>query len=446
MGIHYGLESGMKIKIGIRREDKNIWERRSAIIPEHIPRLTAHTPLEICCQPFPRRAFSDREYERAGALIEEDLSPCAIIFGIKEIPAPLLLPGKTYLFFSHTIKGQKYNMPMLQRLLELGCTLIDYELIKDANGRRLVFFGRFAGVAGMVDTLHTLGLRLRHKGYETPFTEIRMAYDYKDMAEAKAEVKRIGHKIAAEGLPRPIRPLVIGFSGYGHVSKGAQEVFDLLPHQEVEPQELSGLVPHRDGIVHKVVFAERDMVKPVEPDSVFELQDYFEHPSRYRSQFEEYIPFLSALVNGIYWDERYPRLLTKSYLRERWSAAQPPKLQVVGDISCDINGSIECTEKATAPDQPMFVYDPPSDSIRDGYEGEGLVIMAVDNLPAEVPRDASQAFSESLLPFIPAICQADYSRTYAQLALPPEIKNSIICHQGMLTPAYAYLDEHLHKE
>ncbi|HOT95593.1 MAG TPA: bifunctional lysine ketoglutarate reductase /saccharopine dehydrogenase family protein [bacterium] len=435
----------MKTSIGIRREDKNIWERRSAIIPEHLSRLREALPLEAICQPFQTRAFSDEEYERAGARIQDDLSPCAIIFGIKEIPIERLMPRKTYLFFSHTIKGQPYNMPMLARLLELGCTLIDYELIKDANGRRLVFFGRFAGMAGMVDTLHTLGLRLRHIGYDTPLTEIRMAYQYRDIAEAKAEVKRVGNKIAATGLPKAIRPMVIGFSGYGHVSKGAQEVFDLLPHQEVEPQEISALSPNHDGLFHKVVFAERDMVRPIDPGKSFELNDYFERPEGYLSQFEAHLPHLSALVNGIYWDNRYPRLLTKHYLKTRWAQSEPLKLQVVGDISCDINGSIECTEKATAPDHPMYVYDPRSDSIRDGVEGEGVVILAVDNLPAEVPRDASRAFSESLLPFMPAICMADYTQPLEALKLPPEIKNAILCHQGALSPAFRYLREHLNK-
>jgi len=436
----------MTTSIGIRREDKNVWERRSAIIPEHITQLGQLLPLQVLCQPFATRAYSDHEYERVGARLQEDLSPCAVIFGIKEVPVDLLLPQKCYLFFSHTIKGQPYNMPMLQRLLDLRCTLIDYELIKDAQGRRLVFFGRFAGMAGMVDTLHTLGLRLHHLGYPTPLTEIRMAYEYRDMTEAKAEVKRVGDKIAASGLPRAIRPLVIGFSGYGHVSKGAQEVFDLLPHQEVDAQEIAALTPDHDGLFHKVVFAERDMVRPVDPGRTFELNDYFERPEGYRSQFEEHLPYLSALVNGIYWDTRYPRLLTKEYLKSRWSQGEPLKLQVVGDISCDIHGSIECTEKATVSDQPMFVYDPRSDSIHDGYEGEGLVIMAVDNLPAEVPRDASRAFSESLQPFLPAICSADYSQPFAALNLPPEIRNAIICHRGALTPAYRYLGEHLNKE
>lgn len=433
----------MKKLIGIRREDKNIWERRVAIIPEQVTRLREQLPVEFVCQPFPARAYSDREYEQAGARISEELAAADVIFGIKEIPVELLLPGKTYLFFSHTIKGQKYNMPMLRRLLELKATLIDYELIKDQQGRRLVFFGRFAGMAGMVDTLHTLGLRLAHLGFQTPLLSIRMAYNYRDIAEAKAAVQAAGREIAAHGLPEALRPLVVGFSGYGHVSKGAQEIFDLLPHQEAEPQELAQLTPRRDGILYKVVFAERDMVMPIDAEKVFELSDYYQHPEGYRSQFDHHLPYLTVLVNGIYWDTRYPRLLTKAWLRKHSAGGERPKLQVVGDISCDINGSIECTEIATTSDHPAFVYNPASDKIQEGCEGEGLVVVAVDNLPAEVPRDSSQAFSQSLIPFIPAIIQADYTQPYLKLNLPPEIKKAVICHQGLLTPEYGYLAQHL---
>jgi alpha-aminoadipic semialdehyde synthase len=181
----------------------------------------------------------------------------------------------------------------------------------------------------------------------------------------------------------------------------------------------------------------------VAPGAVFELTDYFNHPEKYRSQFERHLPHLSVLVNGIYWDQRYPRLVTKTYLKRRWSENNPLRLQVIGDISCDIHGSIECTEKATASDQPCFTYHPLSGAVVDGIDGEGIVLMAVDNLPAEIPRDSSEAFGQTLAPFIPALAQAELRRPFAQLALPPEIKNAIICHQGELVPDYAYLQQHL---
>ncbi len=435
----------MKTVIGIRREDKNRWERRVALTPEQVNRLKQQHPVEFICQPFPTRAFSDLEYQRAGAQVSEDLSPSSIILGIKEIPEPLLLPNKVYLFFSHTIKAQKYNMPMLQRLLELQATLIDYELIKDDKGRRLVFFGRYAGLAGMVDTLHAFGVRLQQQGVDTPFSAIKMAHEYKDISDAKNHIRQIGQTISAHGLPESISPAVVGFSGYGHVSKGAQEVFDLLPHQEIEPQELPRVSSDNNKFLYKVVFAERDMVEPVSAQDTFELSDYFNHPEKYRSQFERHLPHLSMLVNGIYWDSRYPKLVTKEYLKKRWAENAPLRLQTIGDISCDINGSIECTEKATESGNPYFTYNPVTDTVTDGSEGDGVVIMAVDNLPAEIPRDSSEAFSQTLLPFMPALIQADFSRPFAQLALPAEIKNAIICHRGQLVPEYAYLQQHLPK-
>ena len=145
--------------LGIRREDKNIWERRVPLSPEHLKRLKDEHDIDACLQPFPDRAFSDKEYRQVGSRIDDDLSSCDIILAVKEIPPSLLLPDKIYLFFSHTIKGQSFNMPMLQQLVNLKSTLIDYECITDENGKRLVFFGRFAGLAGMLDGLYALGQR-----------------------------------------------------------------------------------------------------------------------------------------------------------------------------------------------------------------------------------------------------------------------------------------------
>jgi len=154
----------MKYKIGIRREDKNRWERRVPLIPKHVKELIESHGIDVTLQPSSIRIFSDEEYLQAGAKIQEDLSACHIIFAVKEIPADFFQPGKTYVFFSHTIKGQKKNMPMLKRMMELGCNLIDYEKVIDEKGRRLIFFGRHAGLAGMIDTLWALERRLTWEG------------------------------------------------------------------------------------------------------------------------------------------------------------------------------------------------------------------------------------------------------------------------------------------
>ena len=164
-----------------------------------------------------------------------------MLFAVKEIPTELLQPNRTYLYFAHVIKGQAYNMAMLQRLLDLESTLIDYERIEDDEGRRLIFFGRYAGLAGMIDTLWALGRRLEAEGYDTPFAQILQAKDYPNLDAAKDAIHKTGEALAAASLPAELTPMVFGFAGYGHVSQGAQEILDLLPHRQLEPEELMGL-------------------------------------------------------------------------------------------------------------------------------------------------------------------------------------------------------------
>ena len=428
--------------IGIRREDKNIWEHRVPLTPEHVAVLKKEFDIETVLQPFPRRAYSDKEYQRAGAHIDEDLSSCPVVLAVKELPLAFIQPDKVYIFFSHTIKGQSYNMKMLQRLLDFGCTVIDYECIKDENGKRLVFFGRFAGLAGMIDALYALGRRLAVFGLKTPLLDMKPAYLYRDLEDAKKHVEKIGAKIRKKGLPEKIRPFATGFAGYGQVSRGAQEIFDLLPHESVDPDDLDHLDPHYGGFF-KTVFKEEHMVKPIENSYDFSLRDYYVHPEKYTANFEKYLQHLQVLVNGIYWDERYPRLVTKHYLQKHFAPGLDQQLQLIADISCDINGSIECTEKATPPDVPTYVYNPVTNQIADGVEGQGVVVLAVDNLPAELARDSSAAFSDSLWHFIPDIVNADLDVPFDQVSLPEPIKSATIAFKGKLTPDFRYLQHYL---
>ncbi|MCD6554195.1 MAG: hypothetical protein J7M16_09330 [Anaerolineae bacterium] len=436
----------MSIRIGIRREDKSRWERRVPVIPEHARKLREEHGVEVWLQPSEIRVFSEEEYVRAGARVQEDLSPCPVIFAVKEIPQDFFEPGKTYVFFSHTIKGQPYNMPMLKRMLELGCTLIDYEKVTDERGRRLIFFGWHAGLAGMIDTLWALGQRLNWEGIPNPFAEIRQTYQYESLAEAQKDVVRVGEKIAADGLPESITPLIVGIAGYGNVSRGVQEILSLLPTLEIEPDEIEAVSTGADysrNHVYKVVFREEHMVEPTSPADRFVLQDYYDHPEKYRSVFEKYVPYLTVIMNCIYWEKKYPRLVTKAYLKRLYSGEEPPRLRVIGDVSCDIEGAIECTLHCTEPDEPVFVYDPFADRAIPGCEGRGPVVLAVDILPSELPRESSADFSRVLLDYIPAIAKADYSVPFEQLDLPPEIKRAVIAHRGELTPNYRYLEKFL---
>jgi alpha-aminoadipic semialdehyde synthase len=432
--------------IGIRREDINRWERRVPLVPEHVRELRSNYSVETLLEPSRIRVFSDEDYTKAGAGIQKDLSPCSAVFGIKEMPLQVFKEGTTYVFFAHVIKGQAHNMPMLKKILEVKSNLIDYEKIEDKRGRRLIFFGRYAGLAGMIDTLWALGKRLQWEGVSNPFNKVGQAHRYETLKEAKEAIETVGDMIKARGLPDTLVPFVCGFAGYGHVSHGAQEIFDILPTKEITPAELLTLGKHSGyskNCVYKVVFKEEHTVEPISPRGSFALQDYYDHPEKYRSKFPCYVPHLTVLVNCIYWEKRYPRLVTKKYLKRLFESKARPRLRVIGDISCDLEGAIECTLKATDPGNPIYVYDPLQEKITDGYQGRGPVILAVYNLPCELPRESSAYFSNVLKKYVPAIARADYSVPFDSLKLPESIKNAVIVYRGELTPTYRYIEKFL---
>ena len=431
--------------IGIRAEDKNRWERRVPLTPEHVAELVHEHGLSIRVQPSARRAFSDLDYERSGADLALDLDPCRVILGVKEVPAARILPEKTYIYFSHVIKGQKYNMPMLRRLMELRCTLIDYEPIVDDRGRRLIFFGRHAGYAGMIDTLWALGQRLAHEGFATPFGEIRLAHQYSTLDEALRHISDIGERIRRNSLPVGLRPVVFAFTGSGNVSLGAQEVFSRLPFVDISVSDLAKLPEDRDrprNVLYKAVLARDERHERIEGGG-FDAAECREHPERYRSALAPLLPHITVFVNGIYWDPTQPRLITREHLKALWNGGPQPKLRVIGDITCDVGGSIEATTKSTEPGDPVYVYDPHSGETTPGVGGSGTVIMAVDNLPCELPVEASQHFGDSLLHFVPALARCKWDVPFEGLELPEELRRAIIVHRGVLTPKYSYLQERL---
>jgi alanine dehydrogenase len=436
----------MNIKIGIRREDINKWEKRVPLIPSHVRELADRNPMEFRIQPSTIRIFNDADYRLAGVPVEEGLSPCPIVLALKEIPIELIEKGKAYMFFSHTAKGQSQNMPMLKRFLELGCTVIDYERMVDEKGRRVLYFGNYAGHAGMIDTLWTLGRRLEAEGTPNPFSALRPTHTYANLVEAKEAVARLASKIAAEGLPRGLDPLVVGFFGYGHVSQGAQEIFDLLPVETVRPADIRALVGRGGGDgrrLFKTVFREEDMVRPIDPAKGFDLQDYYDHPEGYRPVTEDFVPDLTALVNGIYWTPKFPKYVTKAFLRRLYGGAPRPRLRVVGDITCDINGSIECTVMPTDSESPVYVYDPIEDKAVPGFAGRGPAVLAVYNLPAELPLESSTYFSGKLKDYMPAVAAARFDRPFAECGLPDVLRRAVIVYRGELTPDFAYLAKHL---
>lgn len=431
--------------IGIRHEDKYLMERRAAIAPVHVKKLRA-LGLDVVVEQSDKRIFSSEEYLEAGAVVASNLHDAEVIVGVKEIPLHHFEKGKTYLFFSHVVKGQPYNMPMLKAMMEKGCNLIDYEKIENEEGKRLIFFGRFAGLAGAINSLWSLGQRLKAKGIDSPFAALKQTHRYNSLAEARADVSQCGQGIARHGLPETLAPLVIGITGDGNVAKGAHEILNLLPGIELSPAQLLAVNPADlpRNIIVKVVFREHDLSKPKGDAFPFDLQHYYRNPHLYENDFERYIPHLSLLLNCMYWDARYPRIVTRDFLEKLYRQGEP-KLQVIGDITCDPEGSVECTHKGTPIDDPVFVYNPFTRNYTMGFEGDGLLVMAVDILPSELPREASISFGDALLPYLPAIAQTDFGQPLETLNLPSAIRKALILHQGRLTPEYAYIEEHIRK-
>lgn len=428
--------------IGIRREDKSRWEARAPLVPRHVRQLVRDHALDFAVQRSRRRAFADDDYSAAGAAVVETLDDYPIIMGVKEIPPENIERQRTYLYFSHTIKGQEANMPALARLLDQGCTLIDYERIVDEAGQRLVCFGRFAGLAGMVDTFWALGLRLTHEGVSHPFDDLKPCHEYTDLADVRQAFADVAARIGRDGLPHELAPFVVGFLGYGRVSRGAQEILDLLPCETVRAEDLAGLSGERDRCF-KVVFEKPHLVQRRDEPGAFDRSEYAAHPERYESAFERYLAHLTVLVNGVYWEPGYPALVTREHFQRLYGAGRPPRLRVIGDITCDIDGSVACTVRSTTPDNPIYVYDPATAEGHDGVVGNGPVVLAVDFLPCELPVDASVAFSNALRPFIPALASADFSRPLEDSGLPIELQRATVTYRGQLTADYGHLEQYV---
>jgi len=432
----------LSVTIGIRCEDKNEWERRVPLTPADAAAVQAASGARVLVEPSPIRVFGDEEYRAAGLEVTPAAVEADILLAVKEIPDRLYRPGGVYVCFSHTIKGQPYNMPNLRTLLERGATLVDYERIVDERGRRLIFFSVHAGYAGMIESLRALALRLESRGVATPLLEIRPAWQYGSLAEAEAHLDGIGGRLARDGIPGREEPLVIGIAGYGNVSRGAQRILAHLPVAEVTPEQLPEAARTAEQPLVLTVFREEHMVRRRD-GGPFDLQEYYDHPELYTGRFEEHLPHLDLLVNSIYWTDRYPRLLTRTWAEAAFAGGGEPRLQVVGDISIDIEGAIELSVKATHPDRPCYVVDPVSGTVTDGVAGRGIVIMAVDNLPCELSRESSEHFSSILRDMVPDLARADWSRPFAELDLPPHLRAAVIAHRGELTPDYAYLADHL---
>jgi alpha-aminoadipic semialdehyde synthase len=431
-------------RLAIRREDKNEWEARAPLTPTHVARL-AERGIEVVVQPSKQRVFDDDEYAEAGAEVREDLSECEIVLGVKEIPTAHLHGDRTYVYFSHTIKGQPYNMPMLRHVLDVGAALCDYECITDDDGLRLVAFGHQAGQAGAIDSLWTFGRRLSAEGHDTPFAGLQPAWRYPSLEAAREALRGVARELRERPLPSEIAPLTIGVTGNGRVAGGAWDVLSELDTVPVAPDDLAALESgggDRSRVYEARLYPEHYVQRRA--DGGFSFEEYIRQPELYEPIIERHLLYLSVLINGIYWDERYPKLVTRAWLRDAWAGARPPKLRVIGDVTCDIRGAVESTVRATTPQAPTYLYDPETDEADpEAASGRGPLVLAVDNLPCELPREASESFGEALLPLIPELVDAHADGTLNEAALPGPLRRALIARHGALTAPFAGLSSRL---
>ena len=430
--------------IGLRREDKNYFERRVALTPSHVRDLV-DSGIKVLVQPSNLRCFSDYEFEQAGATITEDISEAQLILGIKEVPISKLLPSRTYMFFSHTIKAQPYNMPLLDALLDKKIRLIDYECIRSSEPpkHRLVAFGKYAGNAGVIDYLQGLGQFLLMKRFSTPFLLQGYSYMYQTVEYAKDQVRHIGQLIASSGLPEALVPFVFGITGTGRVSEGAQEIMSCLGAEFITPNELENFNPGPEAKfkVYCVVFPTNSLYAR-NSDGGFDRSEYQTHPELYRSVFvEKFARKISVLIHTPYYENKYPRVLTINEMKSL--KEEGSKLLGVCDISCDLHGGIEFCNKFTHPQEPFWLYEPlstrmykfPSNHVEDS-----ILYHSLDFLPSELPRDASQHFGQALEDFVKVLAWDDHSLPLSESSIPTELKEAVITCHGELTSNYLYID------
>uniref|UniRef100_A0A452RMH3 Alpha-aminoadipic semialdehyde synthase, mitochondrial n=1 Tax=Ursus americanus TaxID=9643 RepID=A0A452RMH3_URSAM len=331
LGLSFSKGLHHKAVMALRREDVNAWERRAPLAPRHIKGITS-LGYKVLIQPSNRRAIHDKEYVKAGGILQEDISEACLILGVKRPPEEKLMSKKTYAFFSHTIKAQEANMGLLDEILRQEIRLIDYEKMVDHRGTRVVAFGQWAGVAGMINILHGMGLRLLALGHHTPFMHIGMAHNYRNSSQAVQAVRDAGYEISLGLMPKSIGPLTFVFTGTGNVSKGAQEIFNELPCEYVEPHELKEVSQNGDlrKVYGTVLSRHHHLVRKT--DGVYDPVDYDKYPEHYISRFNTDIaPYTTCFINGIYWEQNTPRLLTRQDVQ---SLLVPGKSSVAGVEGC----------------------------------------------------------------------------------------------------------------
>jgi alanine dehydrogenase len=400
-----------KIKIGLIREGKVPPDHRVPLTPKQCKSIQAIYPnVEIIVQPSPIRAYKDEEYATEGMKLNEDLSSCDIIMGVKEVNISDLIPNKKFLFFSHTLKKQPYNRDLLRAVLEKKIQLIDYETIKNKQNKRVIGFGRYAGIVGAYNGFRAMGLK-------TGLFDIKPANKCADRKEMEAEMSKIV-------LPENTKIVLTGFGRVGH---GAREIIDILPIKEVTPDEFMKNKFNEPVFTHLEVedYYGRKDGKP------FDKSEFYSNPELYKSTFTRFLPEMDMYIPCHFWSNRSPFIITREDLKN-----ENVRLSVVADISCDIDGPVACTIRPSKIADPIYGYDPISETEVDFTANGAIAVMAVDNLPCELPLDASEDFGNELMRHVlPALLKEDPDNMIARA--------SETTTDGQLTEYYSYLQDYV---
>lgn len=395
------------MKFGIIREGKIPADKRVVFSPQALLAFKNNYPqATFTVQQSSIRTFSDDEYRSLGFEVSDNLDDCDVLFGVKEVPVDDLLPNKTYFFFSHTIKKQPYNKKLLQTCLERNIRLIDHETLVDANGSRLIGFGKYAGIVGAYNTFRAFGIK--YELFNLP----------------KAETLN-SQKDLVERLNRPyIPPVKIVLTGTGKVAMGAKEILDAMKIKKVTVDKF--LNSEFDEPVYVQIdlheYYRRIDGKPSDRN------DFKLHPEAYESDFEKFAQVADIFIAGHFYKEGSPKILTKEMLNHAKNT-----IKIIGDVSCDIGGPIDATLRASTIEEPIYGYYPRENSEVSIDHPAAVVVMAVDNLPCELPKDASVGFGEVFLEkIVPSFFNDDADGI---------LKRATICENGKLTEKFSYLED-----
>ncbi len=393
------------MKIGILREGKTPPDKRVALTPNQCVQLQELFPkAELVVQKSPIRCFEDEQYSKLGIAVVEDVSDCEVLIGVKEVPKNELIADKTYFYFSHTIKEQPYNRELLCKMMELNINMVDYETLTQTNGKRLIGFGRYAGVVGCYNCFLAYGKR-------TGYYDIKAAHQCFDRKEMEQEMEKIK-------LPN----IKIIVTGNGSVGKGVLEIIHALNLKEVSKADFLSETFKEPVFVHLDT-----MDYNVRKDEgIVSKTDFYSRPQEYKSNFMQYAEHADVFIAGHFYASDSPYLFTREDAK-----STAFKIRTVADISCDIDGPVASTIRPSTILDPIYGYNPQTEAEDDFTKENVIAVMAVDNLPCELPKDASEDFgNEMLAQIIPALLGADETAI---------IDRAIICKNGDLNAPYEYL-------